>query len=186
MLSLFECERESKQLFFKLNNSLQLLSPRSSSTYKIAGIYAIYKGDVCHYVGQSKNLPSRLATHLCGKYKDADLVKLFFAGEYCGHTDSECPFYEWSKHDQTEALEANEALCISLFEPIENIYIPDKVEGDQYWLIDPSSESARIDIDESDFSVYRDPYSIMRSSSLLQEVFTYETESIRSAINAKS
>ena len=184
MISIFECERESKSLYFKLNNSLHLLSPESSSTYKIAGIYAIYKNNVCHYVGQSKNLPSRLATHLCGKYKDADTVAIYFAGELGGVYD--CPFYSWSKSDQTECLLANEALCIKELEPIENIYIPENADGDNDWLIEPGSESVCIDIDENDFSVYRDPFEILRASKTIQSALIYELKAIRRAQDAKS
>jgi hypothetical protein len=184
MISIFECERESKTLFFKLNNAFHLLDPESSSTYKIAGIYAIYKNGVCHYVGQSKNLPSRLATHLCGKYKDADTVKIYFAGEIGGSYDY--PFYLWSKVDQSIYLDASEACCIAELEPIENIYIPEISNEDEDWIIEPEVESALIEIDETDFTVYRDPFNIVRASKTIQSAFIYELKAIRRAQDAKS
>lgn len=184
MLSLFQEDGNSKSLYFKLNNSLHTLSPRCSSTYKIAGVYAIFKDDVCHYVGQSKNIPSRLSTHLCGKYRNADRVKIFFAGDTQGYPDYDCLFYEWSKDDQTEALENNEALCISFFKPIENIFIPESNGGDDDWILDPESESATIDIELDCFSVYFDPCVLSDASKLLKECFLEELKALKGVGNA--
>ncbi len=181
MLAVFNNDGESSSLYFKLNNSLHLLSPQSSATYKIAGVYAIYKGGVCYYVGQSKNIPSRIATHLSGKYENADRVKIFFAGETEGLADQDCNFYDWPKSEQADALEANEAVCISLFKPIENIKIPVDSDGDNDWFITPEVESARIDKDGRCFSVYRDPYDIGLASDTLEERISHDKKSLGGA-----
>ena len=103
MIASFERPQESKPLYFNLNNSFHLSNISCSETYKIAGIYALFMGGVCYYVGQSKNIPSRLSTHLTGKYKLVDEIHIYLAGEY-GLED----FYLYSKADQTTLLESNE------------------------------------------------------------------------------
>lgn len=75
------CEFDSsnltqKQLFFKLKNVF-MLSSELIFNEKISGTYAIYKNKICLYVGKSKNLPSRLATHMMGAYKNADTFLIF-------------------------------------------------------------------------------------------------------------
>ena len=61
-------EFNQKVLYFKLNNTFNL-QVDSELNHKFSGIYAIFKDDICLYVGQSSNLASRIATHLKGKYK---------------------------------------------------------------------------------------------------------------------
>lgn len=182
MLSVFECFEESESLYFKLNNSLHIISAPCSDTYKIAGIYAIYRGDVCHYVGQSKNLPSRIATHLKGKYKNADRVELFFAGEEM-HENAN-PFHDWHKDDQKETLERNEAYLIHELHPIENIYIPDMQDCDELWLIDPDMTHATIDVDRGIYTVYRCPFSLSSASNTLKRCYEMDVEYGRGVNNA--
>ena len=64
MFSYFTKSKKQKDLFFQLDYEFKKIDEN-----RLSGIYAIYKDDVCLYVGQSKNLSSRLATHLSGKYK---------------------------------------------------------------------------------------------------------------------
>ena len=127
MQAMFKMPKEGKSIYFKLNNSLHLLDPPTSSTYKISGIYAIYKNDICYYVGQSKNLPSRVATHLSGKYSVADRVDLFFVD-----LEAFGDFYDRSKEDQSRILENNESRAIDLLEPIENILVKNEDVGDEF------------------------------------------------------
>ena len=124
---MFKMPKEGKSIYFKLNNSLHLLDPPTSSTYKISGIYAIYKNDICYYVGQSKNLPSRVATHLSGKYSVADRVDLFFVD-----LEAFDDFYDRSKDNQRRILENNESRAIDLLEPIENILVKNEYVGDEF------------------------------------------------------
>lgn len=179
MLSIFSSEKESKSIYFHLSHSFHLFDVVSSPTYKIAGVYAIFKDGVCHYVGQSKNLPSRIATHLSGKYSNADHVKVFFAGETEQYHDNSCCFYEWNKQDQTDCLEANESLCMAYFKPIENIYIHGNGEGDVDWILNPESESVVIDIDSDTFCVYRDPFCFLMASKTLKDCYESESKLIR-------
>ena len=118
MLATFDRPGTSKHLYFNLNNSLHLANPMFSPTYKVAGLYAIFKNDICYYVGQSKNIPSRLSTHLTGKYESCDLIKVYFVDEY-GFED----FYERSKESQKNILENNEKYLIEKLKPIENIMV---------------------------------------------------------------
>jgi len=161
MLSVFFRPEDSKKLYFKLNNSLHLGDPPFGPTYKIAGLYAIYRGDTCYYVGQSKNLPSRIATHLTGKYESADRVDLFFIGE-----DNFCGFYaDRNKEEQKSILTNNENWLIQKLKPIENIYIqefdgPSNKLCDQFQYVeddsDPLEADAQIYLDETDITVIND------------------------------
>jgi len=118
MLASFERPDTAKHLYFNLNNSLHLANPMFSPTYKVAGLYAIFKDDICYYVGQSKNVPSRLSTHLTGKYESCDLVKVYFVDD-----DGFEDFYERSKESQKNILENNEKYLISKLKPVENIMV---------------------------------------------------------------
>lgn len=131
MFALFYREEDSKPLYFRLNSAFHLMSNDCSHTYKFAGLYAIYKDNACYYVGQSKNLPSRLATHLTGKYSVADEVHIFIIGE-----DSFGGFYERDKETQKKILENNERWLISELQPIENLLVED-CELDVNKLCDP-------------------------------------------------
>ena len=66
-------EVDSKEYFLKLNSSFCLSGLEHSDRNRLAGVYAILQKDVCFYVGQSKNLASRLATHLTGKIDESYL-----------------------------------------------------------------------------------------------------------------
>ena len=72
MFTYFTKSKSQKELFFQLNSSMTI-----EKDNKISGVYAIYKSDVCLYVGQSSNIASRLATHLSGKYADSDKIFIF-------------------------------------------------------------------------------------------------------------
>jgi len=144
MLASFERPETSKHLYFNLNNALHLADPIFSPTYRIAGLYAIYKNNVCYYVGQSKNLPSRLSTHLTGKYESCDLVELFFVDDD--------DFYIRSKEAQKLILETNESLLIELLKPIENLYINKGLKYDYSILF----ECLKDPVDDRELSVSED------------------------------
>ena len=117
MLTLFDRPSCSKELFFSLSNSLQIVTPDyKSSTHKYAGIYVIYKGDTCYYVGQSQNLPSRISQHLSGKYKDCERIEVYYA-----KANGLNGFYEAQKSVRKEVLEHNELEFIRRLSPIENL-----------------------------------------------------------------
>lgn len=120
MLARFEIPEDSKELYFKLSGALQICSyDNCSPTLKLAGIYAIFKNDVCYYVGQSQNLASRLSQHLTGKYKSADKV-VVFPVVINGFSD----FYERGKQSRRLILENNEFKFMEVFKPIENLITP--------------------------------------------------------------
>ena len=142
MIATFEQPETSKHLYFNLNNALHLANPPFSATYKIAGVYAIFKNDKCYYVGQSKNLPSRIATHLTGKYESVDRVDLHFIGE-----DNFCGFYSRTKSEQKEILENNEKWLINRLKPIENLLVSDEIIASEYVC----DEFQSVDEGESDY-----------------------------------
>ena len=120
MLTKFYKVDEGKELYFKLNSSFQILNLECASpTYKFAGIYAIYKDDVCYYVGQSQNLASRISQHLMGKYENSTRIDCFFVVEN-GFDD----FHDRSKESRKEILEYNESAFINKLKPIENLVRP--------------------------------------------------------------
>ena len=120
MFTSFDKQIDSKQLYFNLSSSFQIVSPQSvSKTFKLAGLYAIYKDDVCYYVGQSQNIASRLSQHLLGKYSGCTRIDVYGASNYRnGH------FYNLSKSDRKSFLEHNEMILMQLCKPIENLITP--------------------------------------------------------------
>lgn len=88
-----------KELYFAMNKALTL----QFNEQKIRGVYAIYKNNICLYVGQSSNVASRLATHLCGKYEECDRIVIF------------------EDIEQTLDLIPSEKYLIQYLKPIENI-----------------------------------------------------------------
>lgn len=99
MFTYFRKSKSQKELFFQLNSTIAI-----EKANKISGVYAIYKSDVCLYVGQSSNIPSRLATHLCGRYANADKIFIF-------------------ENNNDEDLILNEKYMIQSLKPADNILV---------------------------------------------------------------
>jgi hypothetical protein len=97
MFSLFTKAEKQKDLFYQLKEHLQY------DKHKTSGIYAIFKNGVCVYVGQSKNIPSRLATHLTGKYKTSDQVLIYV------------------DEDELDDLIPSEKFLIQYYKPTDNV-----------------------------------------------------------------
>ena len=116
MIVNFDIPDTERDLYFRLSSSLQLCSPLQSSGYKIAGLYSIHHQGACRYVGQSQNLPSRLANHLIGAYSYADEFRVYFVCEY-GFED----FYDRDSGSRKGILEGNELRLIQCLRPIDNI-----------------------------------------------------------------
>ena len=110
-------EMSQKVLYFKLNNSFNMEIIKEENT-KLSGIYAIFKDSICLYVGQSKNLASRIATHLKGKYENADYVCVWNI-EHIGFPN----FYYEDNQSQTHILDNAEKFIMKELKPIENILI---------------------------------------------------------------
>lgn len=97
---------EQKELYFDLDRVFKI-----SYEHKISGIYVLYKDNICLYVGQSKNIASRIATHLSGKYKNIDKILVFNDDE---HYDDE---------DNVDVLDYSEKFAFKIFKPIENLLV---------------------------------------------------------------
>lgn len=119
----FKCE-DSRELYFKLSNSFNInLFNQSSKTLKHAGLYAIYNGDICVYVGQSQNLASRITQHLTGRYCNATRIHIFLA-EFGGSVD----FYSLGKRERKLLIEYNEWLLMEKLKPTENLKTLKQIE----------------------------------------------------------
>lgn len=159
MIASFIRPEDSKEIYFKLNNSFQLSDPIISSTYKISGLYAIYKGDICLYVGQSKNIPSRLSTHLTGRYSIADRVDIYFICQ-----DSFENFHEKSKNSQTSILLNNESYLINALNPTENIIVDRECVSNKNIFIslhdgpNPPYHDMQIFLDSEYITIVDEPY----------------------------
>lgn len=110
-------EYNQKTLYFKLYNAFNL-NTENELNIKHQGVYAIFKDDICLYVGQSKNLASRIATHIRGKYKNATQVYCWDVKEI-GFGD----FDTRSKESQSLVLNNCEEWLMAKLKPIENINI---------------------------------------------------------------
>lgn len=177
---------DSKQLYFKLNNSLQICSNENQSpTLKFAGLYAIFKNGVCYYVGQSQNLSSRISQHITGKYSEADTIVVYFATSN-GFPD----FYDRGKEVRKGILEGNEMYLIKMFKPIENLITPDSdfnlplekqfdwfkyLESDDECLIsgDILYRDASVFISKDEIAVCEDHYPCLSNSPAIDQ-YNYE------------
>lgn len=110
-------ELEQKALYFKLNNAFNM-EYSTEENIKLTGVYAIYNGDTCLYVGQSKNLASRIATHLRGKYKKATDIHIWDV-ESIGFED----FAKRSQSAKEIILNNCEKYLMSLLKPVDNLAI---------------------------------------------------------------
>lgn len=102
MFSYLKKSKIQKELFFQIKSELK----KSDNEDKICGVYAIFKDNICLYVGQSKNISSRIATHLCGKYAECDKVLIYKSLE-----------------DVEFDLIPTEKFAMSILKPIENVLI---------------------------------------------------------------
>jgi hypothetical protein len=116
-IEIHNIEINQEALYFKLNSAFSIDSS-DGLTHKINGVYAIYLNDICLYVGQSKNLASRIATHLSGKYKESTSIFLWDV-EDIGFSN----FHKRSKESQTDILNNCEIYLMKFLKPIENINI---------------------------------------------------------------
>ena len=118
MLLSMRKNEEQKELFYDLDWFFKKCSEDGEKT---KGVYAIYKDDICLYVGQSKNIPSRIATHLSGKYANVDKILIYVDSEYID---------ESSENTLTET----EKYLINRLKPIENVLVDFSCEIDNALL----------------------------------------------------
>lgn len=100
MFSYFNKNENQKKLYFQIKQNINFYDTVAS------GVYAIFKEDICLYVDQSKNIASRLATHLSGKYKECDKILVFASLE-----------------DTYDKLIVTEKYVMNLLKPIENLLV---------------------------------------------------------------
>ena len=112
MIASFYHYGDQKQLYFKLNNLFGLEDDKAN----MAGIYAIYKDDICLYVGQSKNIASRISTHMCGKYEKATHFYCIDVRDI-GFND----FFSRDSEAKESILLNCELSLIQILKPIDNI-----------------------------------------------------------------
>lgn len=110
-------EMSQKVLYFKLNNSFNMEIVKEENA-KLAGIYAIFKDGICLYVGQSKNLASRIATHIKGKYENSDYILIWNISDL-GFSN----FYNINNKSQEIILNNCEKFIMRELKPIENILV---------------------------------------------------------------
>lgn len=110
-------ELKQKALYFKLNNAFNM-NIESEENHKIVGLYAIFKDNICLYVGRSTNIASRIATHLRGKYEGSTEVFIWNI-ENIGFSD----FRTRNKQSQKNILDNSEKWLMSKLKPIENLLI---------------------------------------------------------------
>lgn len=127
MFSFIHKEREQKQLFFQIDTEF-----KKCVEDKTIGIYAIYRDEVCLYVGQSKNMASRIATHLSGKYKECTSVIVYRSNE-----------------EESFCLDETEKFVMKELKPSENIQIDFSYEIDKSKIME-SSILYRMDYCESE------------------------------------
>ena len=124
LASFIDFDLTQKQLYFKLNNALLL--EHTPELTKLSGVYAIYSSNICLYVGQSKNLASRIATHMKGKYDLKELsIFIFLPYDYYE------TFTELDVSDQSLILLKNESYLIKKLKPVENIIADHSIEIDK-------------------------------------------------------
>ena len=159
-------EFTQKMIYFKLNNSFNM-DLESETNHKIAGVYAIYKDEICLYVGQSKNIASRLATHMMGKYKDFTDIFVWNI-EDIGFSD----FKDRDKNVKDNILINTEKWLITKLKPIENII------ADMSFAL-PKDKIHEIYFDElSSFTVSKDVYIL-----IIYDTYSYQIDDLIMEIN---
>ena len=125
-------DKNQEWLYFKLNNAFNMDTDEPKNIKHI-GIYAIFNGDTCLYVGQSKNLSSRIATHLRGKYEKATHIKCWDIREI-GFSD----YLDRLTMDKKSILDNVEKYVMTLLQPIDNVDIDMdfRLKGDTVPAID--------------------------------------------------
>lgn len=116
-IEIHNADIKQESLYFKLNSIFSLESENGKSE-KIKGIYAIYKDDICLYVGQSKNIASRVATHMRGKYESFTNIYIWNV-EDIGFSD----YMSRSNTSQKAILDNCEQYVMTILKPLENLLI---------------------------------------------------------------
>ena len=152
MITCFKKSESQRELFSQLNHSMIIESDEKT----IKGVYIIFKDNVCVYVGQSSNVASRLATHLSGKYKNANEIFVFVP---------ECE----------EDLIITEKYCIQKLQPIENLRVDfdEKINIEDIFGIFHDYEKGAYEkmLEYYDFKIINDDENIFITTDHKNDVF---------------
>lgn len=152
MITCFKKSESQRELFSQLNHSMIIESDEKT----IKGVYIIFKDNVCVYVGQSSNIASRLATHLSGKYKNANEIFVFV------------PEFE-------EDLIITEKYCIQKLQPTENLRVDfdEKINIDDIFGIFHDYEKGAYEkmLEYYDFKIINDDKNIFITTDHKNDVF---------------
>lgn len=177
MIAQFQKSTDQKELYFQISAALKMQYPSTDS--RLAGIYAIYNGDTCLYVGQSQNLASRVATHLCSKFEQCTHIDLFLID-----SDSEgfSGFYSKSADAKKSILEYNEKCFIRLLHPIENINADHTFQPENRFTMTSLYEAIETDGD------YPQPNIVLKNVDCgdLSIISTEDVHDMSEIINSKS
>lgn len=114
LLSFSHENMEQRELFYTLKTAFALAEETINET-KIPAIYSIHKDGICLYVGQSKNVASRLATHIKGAYSKADKIYIYPIVDH-GFSG----FWDFCDKTQKNVLVNNEIALMNHLKPTEN------------------------------------------------------------------
>ena len=152
MITCFKKSESQRELFSQLNHSMIIESDEKT----IKGVYIIFKDNVCVYVGQSSNVASRLATHLSGKYKNANEIFVF-------------------ENANDEDLIITEKYCIQKLQPIENLRVDfdEKINIDDIFGIFHDYEKGAYEkmLEYYDFKIKNDDEYIFITTDHRNDVF---------------
>ena len=152
MITCFKKSESQRELFSQLNHSMSIKSDEKT----IKGVYIIFKDNVCVYVGQSSNVASRLATHLSGKYKNANEIFVF-------------------ENANDEDLIITEKYCIQKLQPIENLRVDfdEKINIDDIFGIFHDYEKGAYEkmLEYYDFKIKNDDEYIFITTDHRNDVF---------------
>ena len=177
MFSYFKKSKQQKKLYFQIDTEFKKTEYEDG---RVSGIYAIFKDDLCLYVGQSKNIASRIATHLSGKYKECSKILVF------------------PTVDADDDLVELEKFVMKELEPIENIIIDFTEELDDSKFAEGSIVYA-IEHPFNDFDILKaNEFTLVNSThdiliaydihiDLYQDdnVFNFLLENMKSSMDAK-
>lgn len=115
-----------KSLYISLSKSFKRLD--NDVQDKISGIYFIYNDNrELMYIGQSKNIASRLTTHIRGKYRNAYKISVI-------NLD----------YMESSYLDSIERFLITKLKPIDNIMVDEKYDINHLDEMFPDSENINL------------------------------------------
>ena len=178
MFSYFKKSKNQKKLYFQIDSEFKKSDYEDN---KIPGIYAIFKDDLCLYVGQSKNIASRIATHLSGKYKECSKILIYPT------VDPDDDLIELEKFVMQE-LEPTENLLIDFTEKLDHSLF---AEGTIMYAIENPHHTFDI-LQDSEFTIINTKFDLFIECEMHLDlydnynVFDFLLENMKIVADAKS